>query len=327
MSDIVPFGKHKGKSVEALLTDREYLDWLLSQGWFQQRYGNLYQIVINNGQEPSETPEHNAMQIKFLDEEYRLKFAFVSLPYALFAFTNNDAVKKCLQEIEDTKASIMAEFDARATERYNEDMAYYTAKIEKNRLERTYCDKCALFDKPFLGKDEWCSFHQEPNKPIKATLTLPEIKAVCRRFDISGLERTNSFIIAPMPVFEKNGVDVEFSIRTGFELLKKGESIEEKLIQTIDRWGNQIVIPIPKTWINCNFKIEIKPSIGDDYPAVLRQIKHNHSNYLLIRSYTGIGATKEQFVEFFDSQGVEVIFEADVDAATLPPFDHKLTIT
>jgi uncharacterized protein (DUF3820 family) len=69
MSDLVPFGKHKGKSVEALLNDREYVDWLLSQGWFQQQYGNIYQLVINNGQEPAETPEHNAMQIKFLDEE------------------------------------------------------------------------------------------------------------------------------------------------------------------------------------------------------------------------------------------------------------------
>ncbi len=31
---IVPFGKYKGKSVEALLDDRPYLDWLLSQSWF-----------------------------------------------------------------------------------------------------------------------------------------------------------------------------------------------------------------------------------------------------------------------------------------------------
>lgn len=30
------------------------------------------------------------------------------------------------------------------------------------------------------------------------------------------------------------------------------------------------------------------------------------------------GATKEQFVQFFQSQGVRVIFESDVDAVVMP---------
>jgi len=70
MSDLVPFGKHKGKPLNALLDDREYLDWVLEQPWFRQKYGNIYQIVINNGQEPSETPEHNLMQARFLNARY-----------------------------------------------------------------------------------------------------------------------------------------------------------------------------------------------------------------------------------------------------------------
>ena len=70
MSDLVPFGKHKGKPLNALLDDREYLDWVLEQPWFRQKYGNIYQIVINNGQEPSETPEHNLMQAQYLNKQY-----------------------------------------------------------------------------------------------------------------------------------------------------------------------------------------------------------------------------------------------------------------
>lgn len=70
MSDLVPFGKHKGKPLNTLLDDREYLDWVLQQPWFRQKYTNIYQIVINNGQEPSETPEHNLMQAQYLDVKY-----------------------------------------------------------------------------------------------------------------------------------------------------------------------------------------------------------------------------------------------------------------
>jgi uncharacterized protein (DUF3820 family) len=187
MSDkIVPFGKHKGRSVEALLDDRPYLDWLLSQSWFKERFGDVYNIVINNGQEPSETPEHNAMQIKFLSEEFRLKFIVAA---------GGNIYKK-------------------------------TENLE----------------------------------------------------------------------FEKDGIDVQFWYGSGRHAC-----------------------------------IEIKPTIGDDFPAALRQIKRykdiSPDRYrkpyafaifaLLVGSYTGIGATEEQFKAFFKSQGVTVVFERDVETAAL----------
>lgn len=71
--EMIQFGKHKGKPVDALLDDRPYIEWLLTQSWFKEKYGNVYNVVINNGAEPSETPEHNAMQIRFLNKEYQQK--------------------------------------------------------------------------------------------------------------------------------------------------------------------------------------------------------------------------------------------------------------
>jgi len=76
---IVPFGKYKGQPIEALAQDVAYLDWLTAQDWFRSRYQNLYTIIINNFQAPSETPEHNLMQAKFLDEDYRFKFIYFSM--------------------------------------------------------------------------------------------------------------------------------------------------------------------------------------------------------------------------------------------------------
>jgi uncharacterized protein (DUF3820 family) len=67
---IVPFGKYKDQPIEVLQSDKQYLDWLLAQGWFKDRYHDLFTIVINNFQEPSDTPEHNAMHVKFLNDDY-----------------------------------------------------------------------------------------------------------------------------------------------------------------------------------------------------------------------------------------------------------------
>jgi hypothetical protein len=68
-ANIVPFGKYKDKPVEALVADREYCQWLMAQPWFRDRFQPIYQVVINYGAEPECTPEHNALQAKFLDEK------------------------------------------------------------------------------------------------------------------------------------------------------------------------------------------------------------------------------------------------------------------
>jgi len=71
---LIPFGKYKGKTLEEVRSDVQYFDWLQNQGWFKERYGNLYQVVINNFNEPTETPEHNKIQAMFLDDEFCNRF-------------------------------------------------------------------------------------------------------------------------------------------------------------------------------------------------------------------------------------------------------------
>jgi hypothetical protein len=60
--------------------------------------------------------------------------------------------------------------------------------------------------------------------------------------------------------------------------------------------------------------IEIKPIVGDDYPAVLRQMKANGSEVLLLRDYVGTGATREQFIKTFATAAKCVVFLRDVEA-------------
>lgn len=77
--DLLPFGKYRGKPVrEVAVRDPQYLQWLMQQSWFGEKHPHLVQIVqvTNNfGAEPEETPEHNAMQVRFLDCQYRRRIA------------------------------------------------------------------------------------------------------------------------------------------------------------------------------------------------------------------------------------------------------------
>ena len=74
----------------------------------------------------------------------------------------------------------------------------------------------------------------------------------------------------------------------------------------------------PKTYgdeITENLNVEVKPIVSDDYPAVLRQMNRNKSQFLFVGSYEGEGASEEQFVEMFRRAGKLVVFKRDVDAA------------
>jgi hypothetical protein len=190
MSDdnkVVPFGKYRGQPVELLLADQKYLEWLRTQPWFEERYRDIYNVVINYGSEPQDSPEHNRLQVLFLDDNFCLAFA----------------------------------------------------KIATN----LNCNANSLSD---------------------------------RFFEIRGLD-----------VF--------------LEIDGKG------------------------------FGIEIKPSVGDDYPSVLRQminIRQNirRPNYfdelsgrysfpqfiLFLETYNGIGATREQFIQIFKDRDIQVVFLEDV---------------
>lgn len=58
-------------------------------------------------------------------------------------------------------------------------------------------------------------------------------------------------------------------------------------------------------------RVEIKPVMGDDYPAVLRQMKDSLCNALYLVQYTGEGASLSQVKEMFSASGIRVLMHAD----------------
>jgi hypothetical protein len=122
-NNLIPFGKYKGQPVEVLATDKQYLDWLLSQTWFRERYPSINTIIINNFQKPSETPEHNKIQALFLDQEFCKRFCLRSYRYTIATrFPQADASTASIYKIdfenEGADVFIVFEFDGKIMSPY-----------------------------------------------------------------------------------------------------------------------------------------------------------------------------------------------------------------
>jgi uncharacterized protein (DUF3820 family) len=258
---IIPFGKYKGRLVEeVLLDDPAYLQWLAGQDWFRAKFNILHQVIINRGAEPEETPDHNAMQVKFLDDEFCLRFMRYLKPEIenKARRTLNDesrliALKGTEREIKETESSL---------KHYESYIAEIKKRIEQQRM-----------DSYWRG-----SFDEYQQKVGETGVTLAQLRADRENL----LKEVGEIKFRFSRKFEERGVDIVLTC-----------DIKSKIHQNI--------LPY---WFEA--KIEIKPVIGDDYPAVLRQIKANGSDVLFK------GATQEQFVKTMATAGIRVVFAHDV---------------
>jgi hypothetical protein len=229
---IIPFGKHTGRLVEEVIADDpQYLQWLTTRDWFRTGYPTLYQIVINRGGVPEDTPEHNALQVLFLDDEF------------------------CIQFI----SHITPNFGANAYQRLCQSHQYELDGLRRS-LARGY--------RRYEGERD---FDAEQIEAEIANLSKREM-----HFEV-------------FKEFEQNGVDVILAVGLCF----KGH--EQNGVQA----GKAL--------------IEIKPTIADDYPAVLRQMRRTQSTTLFLRDYAGKGATREQFVKTFKTANITVVFADEIE--------------
>jgi uncharacterized protein (DUF3820 family) len=135
----VPFGKYKGKPVEILLQDESYAKWLTGQDWFQQKFQNIYTLIIHNYHaEPIDTPEHNKMQVKFLNDIHKLKLAFIVSDYRLFEFNNThfkETAPKFLKDLKERGVKLQEVIDE-----FNKIKGGNLLKISKVEFEQKGLD-------------------------------------------------------------------------------------------------------------------------------------------------------------------------------------------
>ena len=106
--------------------------------------------------------------------------------------------------------------------------------------------------------------------------------------------------------FEEKGVDVAFVYHEAIISRPKYPMPDVRDGNGPD-WGE---LRLDNVW---ELRVEIKPILADDYPAVLRQMRANGCDVLFTSEYLGEGATLEQVRKMFASAGIALLLRADVE--------------
>lgn len=283
---IVPFGKYEGQPVTRLVEDDDYAEWLTSQPWFRQKFGDLYQIVLNYGAEPQDTPEHNEMQAKFLDDDWCISLASLTIegnydicnPEKLprpSEKTGNGDIYKNFTDVEEAGPRV----SDRNFEADGWDVVYtvQTAKKKETLAERPPCT-CE-------HTHEDCPEHSE-----------------CH--DDDG-EEFSSFCD-------------HFRCDPSANLTRKHCS--DGCIWSDDaaaRWFRRLPHNVNSFWGDLRCRIECKPTIGDDFPSVMRQVKRYESydsdkQIVLTRSLQSEAVAMKEVRKMFSESGISLVLTRDV---------------
>lgn len=259
---IIPFGKHKGSTVaELLMKDPSYADWVAAQGWVADRFAELHAAIITRGAGVDDTPEHNALQARFLDSHFGAALVSVcglggSRRSAAEGY--NWKLKERLDRVKSKIAYIRDQIEWLETPRAAENplisQAYYKRLDEEHqsRLRRNRCEVDSLGAEEAKLQSEWDNLSLENY----------------------GLHTT--------AIFERRGVDVELTTRRGGCRLHQ-------------------------------IGLELKPTLGDDYPTVMRQMRRLEVSICVVGHWTGRGTSEPQVRAMFKANGCRLVFLQEIE--------------
>lgn len=286
-AELIPFGKYKGQPVEALAQDKEYCEWLVAQDWFRAKFTAIHTLIVNNFGEPSETPEHNQLQARFTDPEFRRRFIWhLECAKILEGFLARR--KQCLEngakwcgDLQEEVARQRLELPAALDEL---EKAKYDENNPKDWQFRWKQDKVTRLSREIPANQERLD-NTEALLVTLAAVPEPSVQAVKStvEFEVSGIDVMLKYTVGGLHVRQPFEPDREYG------------------------------------YFARTLQVECKPSVSDDYPAVLRQIVAHDSGsgcgevlFVGNGGYTGTGATLEQVKAIFASRQVRIVFLADL---------------
>jgi hypothetical protein len=60
--------------------------------------------------------------------------------------------------------------------------------------------------------------------------------------------------------------------------------------------------------------IELKPTVGDDFPSIMRQMRRLECKLLVAGEFTGRGVSEQQMRQMFEANGMKVLFVREIEA-------------
>lgn len=261
---VVPFGKYKGRTVAELIeTDQNYAHWVTNQAWVAERFAELHAAILNRGAAPDDSPEHNAVQVRFLDQSFAVAAVLAAHPDALSA-----------------ARAMHAESEA------------WDDRVRLNTALRRVQNK-----KDELASSRHWLADADPKWRERAAERIPEQEAelIALQAKVAEAEtaldaaRVRRFPLKVRVQFEQRGIDVLLAIGFG---------------DNPDFYGDRGTVA----------RIEIKPTMGDDFPSVMRQMQRLGCDTLVLGEYTGRAVTAPQVRQMFEANGQKLVFVRDIEA-------------
>lgn len=313
-AEVVPFGKYKGQPVEILTADTQYAEWLADQPWFRERYATIYQTIINYGQEATASPEHNEMQARFLDNNWCLALGCALLP--------------------ESAADILAPAEMpnpTANRLYNGFVARFPGMLPEGLLRKWTPPTVTSRQFEYGGWD--VGFTIEPAvliitmKPGESAKALPCTCGPCdhdtcpEAAPCRGGDNTRRWC-------KHTNCDRRQRRLDPLEAAKMGRHCDkacpwEKWPRTPYWDANSLKAFVEHdAYLEAHdalpLRVECKPDLGDDYPAVLRQVrsydKREGLPTVVARRARFEAVTWEQVQAIFLASGVKLIREPEITA-------------
>lgn len=323
--EIVPFGKYKGQPAEILAADRDYCEWLLAQPWFASRYGNVYNIVVSYGGEPQDSPEHNEMQARFLEDDWCLQLAAVLVPSLAHSYGEDGALsalfasplvrefaKCCIKETEPAAVT------ARGFEVSGWDVMFKAkpVKITARTVIRIpplppctcECDHsgCSKEGTCQGGEDDWYCKHRKCTAE-RGTIRSDHCTMGCPWGDKGAMQQS---------VEDQPGA---YHWRRHDRHYGYGDATKADWLHYGMQEGHAFSADRPP-----QFLVELKPDLGDDYPAVLRQVTGYKDlggealRCVVARRHAFEKVTWEQVKKIFAASSITLVAESEIEAAADP---------
>jgi hypothetical protein len=290
LTRVLPLGKYRGQSFDVLLMDTAYALWMLTSMYakLEQKHPALFAFLISRFGPPDQTPVHNALQNRFLDESFCLQVGLASTP----------RLRKVAEALARLTVDLESHWRKNVVSSLEPCLALSAYESNEKALRRCLNHLEAL--RTALQK-EWKLLRlsgADRDRPAGAK---------CVPLRLSGLE------------IEPEGADVSYRIALGYELLAMRSD-------TFSEYGRREHANLAQVSESRSFRIEVKPVVGDDYPAVLRRMKTAHNNVLLVGEYNGAGATWEQLVKVFALSNISVVSVAEAEKIEIPAVFQELPV-
>lgn len=178
------------------------------------------------------------------------------------------------------------------TSRHNKLQALFTRRLYRQAFCRVA--------KPGWEDAIWNEFLAEVSYAVHCSP--PEMGDALRQ-----LPRTCSLYVESKPTFEIKGIDVEIRMTVGIHRPSYAIDLREyELPRSLQCPGE-----------NARFTVEIKPVVGVDYAATLRQMRALEAKYLFLESFCEerSGIKTVEFVKMFEGSDRDriVVWKDDVD--------------